>query len=75
MLQCLMWARGAIVSRERLASSIHHAPRVGLRSIDVYVHRLRKRLASPFDTGLLIESERRRGYRLSSAAPGFDTAR
>jgi DNA-binding response OmpR family regulator len=75
MLQCLMWARGAIVSRERLAASIHHAPRVGLRSIDVYVHRLRKRLTSQFDTGLLIESERRRGYRLSSVAPGFDTAR
>jgi DNA-binding response OmpR family regulator len=66
LLQCLMLAQGSIVSRERLAAALRHAPDLGARSIDVYIHRLRKRLDAPIATGLTVATERGRGYRLVS---------
>jgi DNA-binding response OmpR family regulator len=61
-LQCLFEAEGRIVPRARLAAALPNGQAVHARSIDVYVHRLRKRLheAAVFD--LLIEAIRSRGY-------------
>jgi DNA-binding response OmpR family regulator len=61
-LQCLLEAVGRIVPRSRLAAALPNGHPVHARSIDVYVHRLRKRLheAGVFD--LLIEAVRGRGY-------------
>jgi two-component system, OmpR family, response regulator len=63
-LQCLFEAAGRIVPRSRLAAALPNGHAVQARSIDVYVHRLRKRLhgAGVFD--LLIEATRGRGYTL-----------
>jgi DNA-binding response OmpR family regulator len=63
-LQCLFDAEGRIVPRSRLAAALPNGHAVHARSIDVYVHRLRKRLhgAGVFD--LLIEATRGRGYTL-----------
>ena len=63
-LQCLFEAEGRIVPRARLAAALPNGHAVHARSIDVYVHRLRKRLhgAGVFD--LLIEATRGRGYTL-----------
>jgi two-component system, OmpR family, phosphate regulon response regulator OmpR len=63
-LQCLFEAGGRIVPRARLAAALPNGHLVHVRSIDVYVHRLRKRLhdAGVFD--LLIEASRGRGYTL-----------
>jgi DNA-binding response OmpR family regulator len=66
LLQCLMWARGSVVSRSRLASALRHAPDLDPRSIDVYIYRLRKRLSGPPTTGLTVKAERGRGYLLAS---------
>jgi two-component system, OmpR family, response regulator len=61
-LQCLFEAEGRIVPRARLVAALPNGHPVHARSIDVYVHRLRKRLhgAGVFD--LLIEATRGRGY-------------
>lgn len=63
-LQCLFEAEGRIVPRARLAAALPNGHAVHARSVDVYVHRLRKRLheAGVFD--LLIEAIRGRGYLL-----------
>lgn len=63
-LQCLFEANGRIVPRAHLAAALPNGHTVHARSIDVYVHRLRKRLhdAGVFD--LLIEAARGRGYTL-----------
>jgi DNA-binding response OmpR family regulator len=63
-LQCLFEAEGRIVPRSRLVAALPNGHPVHARSIDVYVHRLRKRLhgAGVFD--LLIEATRSRGYTL-----------
>jgi DNA-binding response OmpR family regulator len=63
-LQCLFDAEGRIVPRSRPAAVLPNGHPVHARSIDVYVHRLRKRLhgAGVFD--LLIEATRGRGYTL-----------
>ena len=63
-LQCLFEAEGRIVPRSRLVAALPNGHPVHARSIDVYVHRLRKRLhgAGVFD--LLIEAIRGRGYAL-----------
>ena len=65
-LQCLLEAEGRIVPRSRLAAALPNGHPVHARSIDVYVHRLRKRLheAAVFD--LLIEAIRGRGYVLQT---------
>jgi DNA-binding response OmpR family regulator len=61
-LQCLFEAGGRIVPRSRLIAALPNGHPVHARSVDVYVHRLRKRLhgAGVFD--LLIEAIRGRGY-------------
>ena len=62
-LQCLFEAAGRIVPRPlRLVAALPNGHPVHARSIDVYVHRLRKHLhgAGVFD--LLIEAIRGRGY-------------
>jgi DNA-binding response OmpR family regulator len=61
-LQCLFDVQGRIVPRSRLVAALPNGHPVHARSIDVYVHRLRKRLheAGVFD--LLIEAVRGRGY-------------
>jgi DNA-binding response OmpR family regulator len=61
-LQCLFDAEGRIVPRSRLVAALPNGHPVHARSIDVYVHRLRKRLheAGVFD--LSIEAVRGRGY-------------
>jgi DNA-binding response OmpR family regulator len=63
-LQCLFDAHGRIVPRSRLAAVLPNGHPVHTRSIDVYVHRLRKRLRDAGVLDLLIEATRGRGYTL-----------
>jgi DNA-binding response OmpR family regulator len=64
MLQVLLEAAGRIVPRERLIASLPVGQSVGARSVDVYIHRLRKRLLEGGAAELSIEAVRGRGYRL-----------
>jgi DNA-binding response OmpR family regulator len=64
-LQCLFEAEGRIVPRSRLAAALPNGHPVHTRSIDVYVHRLRKRLHDSGVFDLLIEAIRGRGYLLT----------
>ncbi len=61
-LQCLFEAEGRIVPRASLAAALPNGQPVHTRSIDVYVHRLRKRLHGAGVFELLIEAIRGRGY-------------
>ena len=61
-LQCLFDAGGRIVPRSRLVAALPNGHAVHARSIDVYVHRLRKRLHAGGVFDLLIEAVRGRGY-------------
>jgi two-component system OmpR family response regulator len=61
-LQCLLESPGRIVPRERLIAALPLGQRVHARSIDVYIHRLRKRLQACGVFEILIEAIRSRGY-------------
>ena len=74
LMQCLLEAQGRVVARAQLAAVLPLGRDVHARSVDVYVHRLRKRLADAGVLSLTIESARGRGYALrvaprNSAAP------
>ena len=64
LLQCLFEAQGRIVPRERLAAALPLGQTVHSRSMDVYIHRLRRRLNMAGAVELLIEAVRGRGYLL-----------
>jgi DNA-binding response OmpR family regulator len=73
LLQTLLDARGRIVPRERLGAALPLARAGHARNVDVYVHRLRRRLRDAGVFDLPIESVRGRGYQLSPAPwPGSD---
>lgn len=61
-VQCLQSAEGRIVPRARLAAALPNGHPVHARSIDVYMHRLRKRLHDGGVFDLSIEAVRGRGY-------------
>lgn len=65
-LQCLLESPGRIVPRQRLASAVPQGQALHARSVDVYIHRLRKRLQESGVRNLDIESVRGRGYVLNS---------
>jgi DNA-binding response OmpR family regulator len=67
-LQCLQEARGRVVPRARLAAAMPNGHTVHARSVDVYIHRLRKRLLDAGVHGLDIQSMRGRGYALNPPA-------
>lgn len=67
LLQCVMTAQGRIVPRERLRAALPQGQAVHARSIDVYVHRLRRRLRDAGVFDLTIEAVRGRGYTLAAA--------
>jgi DNA-binding response OmpR family regulator len=69
LLQCLVEARGLIVPRLQLAAALPQVRRLGARTIDVYIHRLRQRLDGQGVDDLRIAAVRGRGYQLS-AVPG-----
>jgi DNA-binding response OmpR family regulator len=64
LLQCLHDAAGRVVARAALADALPLGRGVHARSIDVYMHRLRHRLAAAAVPGWTIETVRGRGYRL-----------
>jgi len=64
LLQCLHEAAGRVVPRAALADALPLGREVHARSVDVYMHRLRKRLADAAVAGWSIETVRNRGYRL-----------
>jgi DNA-binding response OmpR family regulator len=66
LLQCLLEAQGRIVPRARLMACMPHGHPVGARSVDVYIHRLRKRLVDAGVRELDIQSVRGRGYALNA---------
>jgi two-component system, OmpR family, response regulator RstA len=68
MLQVLLDADGRIVPREHLISAMPLGQAVSARSVDVYIHRLRKRLLEAGAPELLIEAVRGRGYVLQDQA-------
>lgn len=68
LLQCLHEAAGRVVARAALADALPLGRAVHARSIDVYMHRLRRRLADTAVPGWSIETVRHRGYRLRLSA-------
>jgi DNA-binding response OmpR family regulator len=64
LLQCLLDADGRVVARAALADALPLGREVHARSVDVYLHRLRRRLADAAVRGWTIETVRGRGYRL-----------
>ncbi|NRF68425.1 response regulator transcription factor [Aquincola sp. S2] len=69
LLQCLAAQVGRLVPRASLEARVARTDStLNARSIDVYVHRLRRRLAELGMAELEIESVRGRGYRLHCAA-------
>ena len=67
LLHCLLDAAGRVVPRAALAAALPRGDAVRARSIDVYVHRLRRRLHQVTRLGIEIEACRGRGYRLVTA--------
>jgi DNA-binding response OmpR family regulator len=68
LLQCLHDAAGRVVARAALADALPLGREVHARSIDVYMHRLRRRLADAAVIGWTIETVRNRGYWLRVSA-------
>jgi two-component system, OmpR family, response regulator RstA len=68
LLQCLQEAKGRIVPRDALLAALPLCQALHARSVDVYVHRLRKRLAAAGVLDLQIEAVRGRGYVLNTTA-------
>lgn len=64
LLQCLFEQRGRIVSRVGLAAALPNGSDIDVRSVDVYVHRLRRRLHAENVRDLSVETVRGRGFRL-----------
>lgn len=69
LLQVLMDDLGRVVPRARLLAAVSHRRALRPRSVDVYVGRLRLRLAEARVDDLQLEGVRGRGYRLAVAAP------
>jgi DNA-binding response OmpR family regulator len=68
LLQCLQEAQGRIVPRDALLAALPLGQAVHARSVDVYLHRLRKRLVEAGVLELQIEAIRGRGYVLNEVA-------
>jgi DNA-binding response OmpR family regulator len=68
LLQRLMQSRGHLVERAELVAALPQGTRLHERSLDVYVHRLRRRLKSQAVQGLAIEVVRGRGWVLAAPA-------
>jgi DNA-binding response OmpR family regulator len=66
LLQCLIEAGGRIVPRDRLAAALPLGRTAHARSVDVYVHRLRKRLLAGGAVDVSIAAIRGRGYVLDA---------
>lgn len=64
LLQCLLAAGGRAVPRAQLRAALPLGRDVGTRSVDVYMHRLRKRLADAGVRELVVLAVRGRGYLL-----------
>jgi len=64
LLQCLLDAQGRVVARAALAAALPPGRELHPRSVDVYMHRLRRRLADAAVIGWTIETVRSRGYLL-----------
>jgi len=62
LLECLFEAQGSIVARERLLAALPPNRATHARNVDVYIHRLRKRLLDAGAIELSIEAVRGRGY-------------
>jgi DNA-binding response OmpR family regulator len=73
LLQCLAESGGRIVARKDLAAALPCERRIDARSVDVYMHRLRKRLAGMHGCEWTVETVRGRGYRLGRVADGDTT--
>jgi DNA-binding response OmpR family regulator len=69
LLQCLLAATGRAVPRAQLRAALPLGKEVGARSVDVYVHRLRKRLADAGVRELAVVCVRGRGYLLRAEVP------
>ncbi len=71
LLRCLAERAGRVVSRDALAAAVGGGRALHVRSVDVYVARLRRRLREARVDGLSIEGVRGRGYALDivGAAP------
>lgn len=70
LLQCLGEQAGRVVPRAALAEAVGGDRALHVRSVDVYVARLRRRLREQRVHDLAIEGVRGRGYTLSLAAEG-----
>lgn len=68
LLQCLIDASGRVVPRGQLIATLPQSRVKHERDIDVYLHRLRKRLRDAGAPDLAIEGIRNRGYLLQVAA-------
>jgi DNA-binding response OmpR family regulator len=65
LLEALARRQGRVVSREELYSTVWHAPlRTADRSVDVYVHKLRCKLATALPDVEFIHTHFGFGYRL-----------
>jgi DNA-binding response OmpR family regulator len=67
LLQCLLDARGAVVSRARLAASLPTRRPLSGRTVDVYLFRLRKRLAEVGVDPRSIQAVPAHGYLLNTS--------
>lgn len=82
LLQALITDQGHVVPRTRLAEAVSRGRDLHVRSVDVYIARLRHRLREERVDGLEIDGVRGRGYRLTvidstdaqAAAPAGATA-
>lgn len=64
LLQTLIAEQGRVVPRVRLADAVSRGRELHVRSVDVYIARLRHRLRDERVEGLEIDGVRGRGYRL-----------
>jgi DNA-binding response OmpR family regulator len=68
LLQCLFDAAGALVARAHLMAALPRGERLQVRSVDVYIHRLRQRLRDEGVDGITIEAVRGRGFVLRAGS-------
>lgn len=68
LLQCLFDAAGSLVARAQLMAALPRGERLQVRSVDVYIHRLRQRLRDEGVDGLVIDAVRGRGFVLRTDA-------
>jgi DNA-binding response OmpR family regulator len=62
LMQCLFEAGGALVGRGQMMAALPRGERLQVRSVDVYIHRLRQRLRDEGVRGLQIDAVRGRGF-------------